>query len=265
MTGRHFFHIFYNISKIPIVREQNMIKTVIIDSNKENRDKIDSFLLTGGDIKVLAHGKDGYDALKLISSLKPDIAILDNQLEFIEGEELPPLLKARSPLTAVVILVAMVSDYQLYRAVSNNVSGFVHKETDLDTLPMILKCIFEGGYFISPHLAGRILHLLSDAKVRYLSPKPCAGSPIKKNLRQHSEAKFLPAEDPAGFLSKMELFILTGIGKGYTSAEIAGKLDLAVGTVRNYISCIMHKTGLNNRTQMARFAIQYGLVPFEKC
>ena len=241
-----------------------MIKTVIIDSNKQNREKIDSVLSTGGDIKVLAHGKDGYDALKLISSLKPDIAILDNQLEFIEGEEIPPLLRARSPFTAVVILIAMVSDYQLYRAVSNNVSGFVHKETDLDTLPMILKYIFEGRYFISPDLAGRILQLLSAAEVRGLSSKPCSNTLVKKRQKQCPEPVFSSMKDPTGFLSKMELHILTAIGEGHDSTEIAKKLDLAVGTVRNYISCIMHKTGLQSRSQMVRYAFQYGLVPLGK-
>ena len=229
-----------------------MITTVVIDGKKQNRDEIDSVLLAGGDIKVLAHGKDGYDALKLTSSLKPDIAILDNQLDFIEGEEIPPLLRARSPSTAVVILTAMMSDYQLYRAASNKVSAFVYKKTDLDRLPLILKCVCEGGCFISPHLAGRVLHLLAGGKPRIFDDALRRG--------QYAEAKFPPVKDPAGFLSKMELLILTGIGEGYTSAEIAGDLKLAAGTVRNYISSIMRKTGMNNRTQMARFAIHYGLV-----
>ena len=138
-----------------------MIKIVIIDAQKQVRDRIMSFLSAQGDIKVLAHGKDGYDALKLIGGFKPDIALLDNHLEYIEGEEIPPLLRARSPLTAVAILTEKISDYQLYRAVSNEVAGFIHKETDMETLPWILKCISEGGSFISPSLAARVMHLMS--------------------------------------------------------------------------------------------------------
>jgi DNA-binding NarL/FixJ family response regulator len=240
-----------------------MIKTVIIGNQKQDIDKINSILTASEDIKVLARGKDGYDALKLISSLKPDIAILDNQLEFIEGDEIPPLLRARSPLTAVVILIASASDYQLYRAASNNVSGFVCKKTEMDRLPMILKCVSEGGCFISPHLAGRILQILSSAEARELSLKLCSSVPAK-NREKFPEAVFPAIEDPTGFLSKMELLVLTEIGEGYTSAEIAENLNLAVGTVRNYVSSIMRKTGMNNRTQMARFALHYSLIPLNQ-
>jgi DNA-binding NarL/FixJ family response regulator len=228
-----------------------MISTVVVSPQKQTRDKI-IFLLSGhDDIKVLAHGKDGYDALKLIGGLKPDIAILDTHLEFIEGEEIPPLLKTRSPETAVVILITRISDYQLYRAAVNAVLGFVKKETDLDTLPEILKCIACGGCFISPGLGAKVLHLLAENGM--------SETQIKRtdNMRLYSDV------DPTGYLSKTELRILTSIGEGYNSKEIAKSLDLAVGTVRNYISSVMRKTGLHNRSQMARFAFHYGLVSLD--
>ena len=227
-----------------------MISTVIINSQRQDREKIASLLSTAGGIKVLAQGKDGYDALKLIGKLKPDIAILDSQLEFIEGGDIPPLLKARSPLTAVVILAARISDYQLYRAASNEVSGFVYTETDMDTLPWILKCISEGGCFISPWYAARVLHILSTSN--------------KESQVQATEQKkleFPSWEDPTGYLSKTELRILSYIGEGKTSEETANNLGLAVGTVRNYISSLMRKTGMRNRSQMARYAFLYGLAP----
>jgi len=224
-----------------------MINTVIISPQKRDREKIASLLTSAGDIKVLAQGKDGYDALKLIGSYKPDIAVLDNHLEFIDGGEIPPLLKSRSPLTAVVILAGRISDYQLYRAASNEVSGFVYTETDMDTLPWVLKCISEGGCFISPWFAARVLHILSS-----ISRESQAKAP---------EIKTFAKEDPAGYLSKMELRVLANIGKGKTSEETAKNLGLAVGTVRNYISSVMRKTGMRNRSQMVRYAFFYGIVP----
>ncbi|MDR0497638.1 MAG: response regulator transcription factor, partial [Treponema sp.] len=214
-----------------------MINTVIINPQKQDREKIAALLIKGGDIKVLAQGKDGYDALKLISTYKPDIAILDNQLEFIEGGEIPPLLKLRSPETAIVILVAKISDYQLYRAASHKVLGFVSKETDMDTLPVVLKCIFEGGCFISPHLAARVLKIFSALN---------GDRQVKKTEKR--DEKFRSREDPTGYLSKMELQMLAYIGEGKSSDEIAGNLHLAVGTVRNYISTVMRKTGTRNRS-----------------
>ena len=221
-----------------------MVTTVIIDSQKQERDKIVSYLSAQSEIKVLAYGKDGYDALKLTGNLKPDIVLLDNNLEFIEGGEIPPLLRIRSAQSAVVILTERISDYQLSRAVHNEVSGFVHKEKDMEALPFILKWIARGECYISPYIASRVLQLVSGMN---------RNDPLPRGK--------LPGEDPAGFLSKMELRILTCIGEGYTSDEIAGKSELAVGTVRNYISTVMHKTGLHNRSQLARYACYYGLVP----
>ena len=223
-----------------------MIKTVIINEKKEVRDKITSILSAQGDFKIMALGKDAYDALRIVGSLKPDIVILDNQLGCIHGEESPPLLRARSPSTAVVILITRkTNDFQLYRAVRNEVSGLLHKETDMASLPSILKCISTGGCFISPFLAARILHIFA------------AHAPLK-SIKEN-----VPLwEDPAGYLSKTELQILISMVEGNSSNEIAQSLHLTVGTVRNYISSVMHKTGLHSRPQLVRYALKYGLVPF---
>jgi len=233
-----------------------MINTVIIDAQKQDRDRIAALISAGGDINILARGKDGYDALKLIGSLKPDIAIMNDQLEFIGSYEIPPLLKARSPSTMVVMLTTKISDYQLYKAASNRVSGFVNKETDMDKLPGIIKFISEGGCFISPALAARVLNLFSIKSIRgFNTQSPAAGG--KEN---GPVLKIPPREDPTGCLSKMELRILFFISEGMDSNVIAGKLGLAAGTVRNYISSIMRKTGLENRSQMVRYAFNSGLI-----
>ena len=238
-----------------------MIRTVVIITHKQDRERLISLLSADSDIKVLASGRDGYDAIKLIDSLKPDIAILDNYLEFIKGEQISPVLKLHSPSTAIIILVGRINDYQLFRAASNEVSGFVHKETDLNILPKIIKWVYKGGCFISPALAGKVLNLLSMSNPENANKGGSAANksrnkiPAKLNLKNH------PVEDPTGTLSRMELRILAYVGEGLTSNEIARKLGLKVGTVRNYISSVMRKTGLRNRSQMARYAFCCGIVP----
>ena len=237
-----------------------MITTVIIDALKRERDRVVSILSIQRDIKVLAHGKDGYDALKFIGSLKPDIAIMDNHLEFINGQEIPPLIRRRSPSTAIVILTSKISDYQIYRAVCNEVSGIVHKESDMDTFPWVLNYVSRGGYFISPFFTGRVLHLLSFINWNsidvYLSAEQPQESDISKSIKNRLPSR----NDPAFCLSKTELLILSRIGEGCDSSLIAEELKLAVGTVRNYISLIMRKTGLHTRPRLVRYALRHGLV-----
>ena len=227
-----------------------MIKTVVVNPHKSDREKITNILSTHADINVLAQGKDAYDALKLIGNLKPDIVILDNNLQYIDGEEIPPLLKIRSPSTAAVIIINQINDYRLFKAATNQISGLINKETDMHQLPSILKCVFDGGCYISPSFASRILQLIAGFN--------------QHDVQSFFEKKMLPNfdnKDPTKYLSKAELQILTYIGDGFASNEIAKKMDLAVGTVRNYISSVMRKTGLNNRSQMARYAFIHGLVP----
>ena len=81
----------------------------------------------------------------------------------------------------------------------------------------------------------------------------------KGNPRQHWEEKLSVDEDPAGFLSKTELRILNCLGEGLASTEIAQSLSLTVGTVRNYISSIMRKTGQHGRARMVRYAFEHAL------
>jgi len=238
-----------------------LISTVIVSPQRHEREKMTSLLSAERGIKILAHGKDGYDALKLIGNHKPDIAILDNNLEFIDGEEIPPLLRIRSPSTAVVIVVAKMSDYQLYKAATNEVSGIVNKEADLDSLPGILKNVSEGKCFISSVLASRVLRLLCTLSNKSASLHESGEGKGQNKPIETGDMLFLSGEDPAKYLSRTELRVLVEIGEGHASTEIAENLGLAVGTVRNYISSVMHKTGMNNRPQMVRFAYSCGLVP----
>ena len=241
-----------------------MIHIVLIEAQKQIRDRVESLLEPDDSIKIMAQGQDGYDALRLTGSLKPDIVILDNQLEFIDGGDIVPLLKLRSPSTAIVIIAGKINDYQLYSAAANRVSGFVDKETDMETLPKAIRCISIGGCFISPAIAPRVLGFFSgirydDATTAALSAK----SPLIGASGKHFLGPAFPSgKDPAGQLSKMELKILTHIGKGHTSKQIAQDLDLAVGTVNNYVSAVMHKTGLGSRSRLASYACHYGLVHF---
>ncbi|MCL2206175.1 MAG: response regulator transcription factor [Treponema sp.] len=228
-----------------------MIKVVTIGQS-EVTDQIAPVLSSHSNFQILAHGKDAYDALKLVSTLKPDIIMMDSNLAFIDGEDIPPLLRSRSPTTSTVIIADSMNDNQLHHIISNNVSGLVHSEADIDLLPWVLKSISDGGCFISPSFTPRILQLMTIMNLNNFPYAPNNALPEKAPFS---------SEDPARYLSKTDLQILTHIAEGNTSEEIANSLNITTGTVRNYISAVMQKTGLRNRSQMVLFALKHGLVP----
>ena len=234
-----------------------MINIVIIHPKKYERENLYNFLSDHGDFNILGLGVDAYDALKIIGSLRPDIALIDEDLGFFEAESVQaegifPLIKMRSPDTLLVLLAARADNNRFLRVISDNVKGIICINTDLNILPSIIDGVYKGGSYISPLLTTRILHLFSQVNQKY----------TKKILeKKNLEFNFPLWNDPAGIFSKTELQILLCLGKSYNNRQIANELDLAYGTVRNCISAMMHKTGLKNRLLLVKYAIEYGLVP----
>jgi DNA-binding NarL/FixJ family response regulator len=221
-----------------------MIYTVIIDAKQEDREKINTLLTLHKDFDVQGLGKNGYDAIRLVTSFKPDIAILDIDLDLINGLDVVPLLKGQSPATLIVILASQLDDDQISTALSNEIAGFLLKGMDLDNLPIILKEIHFGKYYMSPQVSTRVFYIFSEI------------------LSKASQTNLIPKRThvlPPG-ISRTELQIMRCIGAGRSNQEIAKYLNLKAGTVRNYISSAIHTTGVRDRTQIAIYALKNGLV-----
>jgi DNA-binding NarL/FixJ family response regulator len=220
-----------------------MINTIVIDPEQKDRERINNSLSLHQDFNVQGLGQDGYDAIKLVTSFKPDIALLDVNLDNY-GVDVLPLLRRQSPSTLVVILASKLDDKQIAKALGNNIAGFLLKDSDLDKLPLILRNIRFGECYINHRVSARIIHIFSEM----------AGKGREKKLFPRWVQPI-----PSG-LSKTELRIMSYIGEGRSNKEIAEYLRLTAGTVRNYVSSAMHKTGLKDRTQMAIYALINGLV-----
>jgi DNA-binding NarL/FixJ family response regulator len=221
-----------------------MINTIVIDPGQKDRERIRNLLSLHKDFNVQGLGKDGYDAVRLAASFKPDIALLDVNLDIINGLDVLPLLKRRSPSTLAVILASDPDDSQISKALGNQVAGFLLKDSDLDKLPFILRDIRFGECCMNHRVSARIAHIFSEM----------LGKGRQANFLS-GQAQPIPPE-----ISKTELRIMGCIGQGCSNKEIAEYLSLKVGTVRNYVSSAMRKTGLKCRTQIAIYAFKNGLV-----
>jgi DNA-binding NarL/FixJ family response regulator len=223
-----------------------MIKIVIIDSQEIYRDGMRILLSAQGDFEVLGVGKDGYEAIKLVDSLKPDIVIIDINLHFIDGAKVIPILKYRSPATAIIILTALDSDESIHTAICSGASGYLLKDPEIDNIAEKIRTIHNGGSLMTPEITTKVFRMFSDlAKKRYNLSGIYPLSEMSRSLPSN--------------ISKIELRIMGFIGQGLSNREIAQQLCLREGTIRNYISSVLQKTALRDRTQVAIFAIHNGL------
>jgi two-component system response regulator DegU len=191
-------------------------------------------------------GKDSYDALKLSAALKPDIAVIDLPAEDGDKPGLVPMIKRKSPSTAVIILNADDKEDHVCKALSEGASGYVLGPADAGELCSAVRIVHEGGCYITGGILERTFSRLAEL-THY------------RNIYHH----FFPSAKKRTIpscVSRTELKIISYIGQGWSIKEIAESLHLAQGTIRNSISSAMHKMGLRNRAQIALFAIRNGLI-----
>jgi DNA-binding NarL/FixJ family response regulator len=213
-------------------RRVAMIRIVIIDGKDSDRKDTEKILSAQGDFNVVATGKDGYEAIRLVDAYRPDMLLLDINLSYLDGIKTASILNSRYPLMAVIILTQLDDARHMRNAINNGVSGYLLKNKDMEKLADVIRVIHDSGCLIFPR----------DV-MEFAREEQCS----------KADRQFPPN------LSRMELKILRCVGGGLENQEIAEKMHLKTGTIRNHISMILHKTGLRNRTQLAIFAVQNGL------
>ncbi|MDR0403507.1 MAG: response regulator transcription factor [Treponema sp.] len=222
-----------------------MIRIVIVDSQEEHRQKLCSILNCQDDFEIIGIGKDGYDAVRLVDRNRPDVILLDIDLSYADSIKTAALIKSRSP-SAAIIVFSDVDDYRhILRAFYSGVSCYLSRKTAPDFLFQSIRTVCRGGNLLAPEFAAgttRAFSVLADYVLTY-----------KSDPSQRRETSCLPQN-----VSHTELRVIGCVGKGLTNREIAEQLKLREGTVRNYISSLLQKTGLRDRTQLAIFSIEHG-------
>ncbi|MDR2783259.1 MAG: response regulator transcription factor [Treponema sp.] len=226
-----------------------MIRIVIIDSDEAERHRLKDSLSSQNDFDIIGIGKDCYDAVKLVGSKHPDIVIMDVSLKDGDGIGLIPLLKCKSPNTAVVLFTDREDEEHICKALVQEPAGYVVKRGGIPNLCRAIKNIRHGDWFISSQIASKVCSIFSHM----------AQGEMYSEIISHNNLP-TPPKTHLG-ISGMELRIIRFIAQGYSTHEIAEKVSITDSTARNYISVVMRKVGVSNRNQLALFAIHHGLVP----
>jgi DNA-binding NarL/FixJ family response regulator len=225
-----------------------MIKIVVIDGQEPDRERLRIFLSAQNDFEVVGVGKDGYEAIRLVETLKPDIALLDISLHYIDGVKVTSILKFRFPGTSIIILTTLDDDEYVFKAIYGGASGYLLKTPHTEAaLAEGIRTVYNGGSLMTPKIATKAFRIFSEL--------------VKE---KHTDRRFYQFQEELApelpNISRTELRITAYVGQGLPNKEIAEKLRLRIGTVRNYISSILQKTGLRDRTQLAIYAIKNGLI-----
>jgi DNA-binding NarL/FixJ family response regulator len=222
-----------------------MIKIVLVDGQKDYRDHVQLFLSAQDDFEVVGVGKDGYEAISLTVKLRPDIVLMDINLSLIDGSRVASILRCRSPASSIIISTNIDNDEYVQRAISNGVAGYFLKNSGVINLETVIKAVYNGGCFISPQITAKVFRYMYH-EARY--------KPVHQALME---------KQPLSEVSELDLCIISLIGQGLSNKEIAEKLELKEGTVRNYISSILRKMKLRDRTQIAIYALIHGFSGLE--
>jgi DNA-binding NarL/FixJ family response regulator len=209
-----------------------MIRIVIVDGKDSDRNDTERILSAQGDFDIVATGKDGFEAIRLVDSHRPDIVLLDINLSYLDGVKTASIINSRHPRMTVIILTRLDDTRHIRNAIESGVSGYLFKHKNMHKLSEVIRVLHESGCLLFP----------------------------RDGLGLSQEEQRSPADRqfPCN-LSRMELQIIRHIGEGLENQAIAEKMRLKTGTIRNHISVILQKTALRNRTQVAIFAVQHGL------
>jgi len=198
------------------------IRVLLAEDQAMIREALAALLSFEDDIEVVAQVGRGDEVLKAANDTSPDVALLDIEMPGLDGLTAAAELKKRHPNTSIVILTTFGRPGYLRRAMESGVSGFIVKDSPADKLAQTIRQVKAGKKVIDPDLAAAAL------------------------------------SEGASPLSPRERDVLAASQDGATIAEIAAALFLSEGTVRNYLSACIQKTGARNRAEALRVAEERG-------
>lgn len=201
-----------------------MIRVLIADDEVMIRSAVAALLSLEDDIEVVAECADGAQAVVMAEKLKPDICLLDLEMPELDGVQVADRLRTTLSATRCVVVTRHARPGVLRRALASGVSGFLPKSRSANEIAEVIRRVMAGARYVDPEIAA---DALSDER----SP-----------------------------LTERELDVLRAGRRGESTSQIARSLNLAPGTVRNYISAILAKLNVATRQQAVLLAEERGWI-----
>jgi len=186
--------------------------------------------------EVVAEASDGREALRSAAELKPDVAVLDIAMPFLNGIEAAALIAKESPRTLLVLLSMYADESYLLRGLTAGIKGYILKDSAKEELVPAIRIVVEGKSFFSPTIA----HILAEEYTRAMQRKG--------------------AQDSYELLSTREKEVLQLIAEGKSNKEVAELLNLSTYTVESHRTHIMQKLSLHNTAELVLYAVRKNII-----
>jgi DNA-binding NarL/FixJ family response regulator len=215
-----------------------MTRIVIADDQGLFREGLRTLLSIRPDMDVVGEAGDGEEAVALVDALRPDVVLMDLRMPRVDGIQATVRIRERWPDIPVLVLTTFDDDANLFGALKAGAAGYLLKDVSSETLISAVQAATRGESFLQSTVTGRVV---------------AAFAKLMESGGPRAEALVVP-------LSPREREIVSLLGSGAANKEIADRLNLAEGTVKNHVTSILTKLDVRDRTQAAIRARQLGLV-----
>ena len=217
-----------------------MIKIIIADDQKLLRESLKIILSSNYNFRIIDLVSNGLEVLESIEKEKPNIVLMDIRMPEMDGVNCTRVIKEKYPDINVIVLTTFDDDEYIYNSLRYGASGYLLKGSSLEELSSAIQTVYEGGSIIHPKAATKAFKLFSDM----------ANQKVNKEIEVQSDCVM--------DLSKTEWKVIEKVADGLSNKEIALSLHFSEGTIRNYLSVILDKLQLRDRTQLAIWYLQSG-------
>lgn len=206
------------------------MRILVVDDQALMRRGLILLLSTVDGVEVVGEAADGAEALARMRGVQPDVVLTDAQMPGVDGIELVRRLSELHPEVPAVILTTFDDEPVVREALEAGAAGFLLKDSSTEDLVAALTAAVEGGLVIDPRVARVALSARRDAA---------------------------DPDGPLATLTRAERLVAVEVATGATNAEIAQRLVLAEGTVKNHVSHLLTKLGQRDRTALALLLYRY--------
>lgn len=217
-----------------------MIRILLVDDQTLVRQGIQTLLDLEADLTVVGTAVHGQQAIELVEQLQPDVVLMDIRMPVMDGVAATREICRRWPHIGVIILTTFDDDEYVIEGLKAGARGYMLKDADSSDIVAAIRIVARGEALIQPSITRKVLAEFSRLAASAPTTRPS------------------PLAEP---LTEREMDVLHGIAAGHSNREIADQLCISEGTVKNYVSSLLAKLAVRDRTQAIIRARELGLLP----